>query len=572
MAKWDKYSVKSILNKIEKRELLLPVIQRELVWDEDKVISLFQTLCLGDSFGGIMTVRDVKSQERNPLFRVRTFIRDYVDGNDYGSADESFENGDLEYVIDGQQRLSAIYIGFLGSYNRKRLYFNLTGNCANDEFIFMFAENFAHLPDTLPDDCDGAVHPTVWISIRELFDKIKSCPDARRLSRSLLRTRTGLSTEEQERFEDNVSRMAGVISDDCVGVCEVALDVTRDEKDNRLRIVHLFQKLNQGGTVLSGIELMRSKLKALNADNEKFLTNVKDEYADIGLDQDGIIRYVFLLQDQVNKDIVDICDADSDFITQNEVRIYASLDALRKFLEHEGLADYVKTWRVSSVPMYLLAYYLYHQNVTVEELREYFEHDIRDENRLRISKWIHMTFLNRAFQRGRGWDPNKTGRRLVFELLSATKGGYFPLDEIIKLYHDRLHWFDPEPKDDETNLNQYERSYVLYSMYGKAMLSRKNDVDHIIAKHLLELKGYPPEKINTLSNYEPLFFRENRSKQDQELLDWLNEKYGDNEIEKARFSKLHYLPNDRSLWNSDRYEEFLANRRSLIIDKIKSLV
>ena len=56
MSNWKPYTVEDILEKIDNEEFVLPVVQRNLVWKEEKIELLFDTLLKGDSFGGIMTI------------------------------------------------------------------------------------------------------------------------------------------------------------------------------------------------------------------------------------------------------------------------------------------------------------------------------------------------------------------------------------------------------------------------------------------------------------------------------------------------------------------------------------
>lgn len=54
MANWDAKRISDVIELISKEEFVLPVVQRELVWTEEKIELLFDTLLKGDSFGGIM--------------------------------------------------------------------------------------------------------------------------------------------------------------------------------------------------------------------------------------------------------------------------------------------------------------------------------------------------------------------------------------------------------------------------------------------------------------------------------------------------------------------------------------
>ena len=62
MADWSSLSVRSIINKIIDADKVLPVIQRRLVWNEDKMEMLFDSLLKGNSFGSVICIEEEKTQ------------------------------------------------------------------------------------------------------------------------------------------------------------------------------------------------------------------------------------------------------------------------------------------------------------------------------------------------------------------------------------------------------------------------------------------------------------------------------------------------------------------------------
>ena len=56
MANWESFRVSDIVSAIDDEKYVLPVIQRELVWTEDKMELLFDSLLKGNSFGGIIVI------------------------------------------------------------------------------------------------------------------------------------------------------------------------------------------------------------------------------------------------------------------------------------------------------------------------------------------------------------------------------------------------------------------------------------------------------------------------------------------------------------------------------------
>ena len=336
MANWETKKIDEIVRNIKDEELVLPVIQRELVWSKDKIIALFQTLFMQNSFGGIMTARDPyrESNNRKPLFDYRKFENDYITGNNYFSDKKEFRGKDIVYVIDGQQRLSAFYIGLTGSYDGETLFFDLLGEYDNNEFRFAFSRKEKKLPSETFDTSDDKKRKTVWESVPSLFEQVRDGNDSFQIKERICGKYSQLDEDQRNTILKNITRFQSVISgQQCVGLCEVAVDRNNSVISNRLRIVRLFQRLNQGGTILSGIELMRSVLKAYDPSHQVFLLKVGKEYEDLDLNQDALMRFIFLLQDEPQKDIDEITEKDSVFIDAQQDRIFSCLDAMRNFLK-----------------------------------------------------------------------------------------------------------------------------------------------------------------------------------------------------------------------------------------------
>jgi uncharacterized protein with ParB-like and HNH nuclease domain len=70
MATWKTYRISDAVRDINEGKFVLPVIQRYLVWDEEKMELLFDTLLKGDSFGGIMVIEEEKGENLCSLLEV----------------------------------------------------------------------------------------------------------------------------------------------------------------------------------------------------------------------------------------------------------------------------------------------------------------------------------------------------------------------------------------------------------------------------------------------------------------------------------------------------------------------
>ena len=123
MATWKPYRISDIVIDIDEEKFVLPVIQRSLVWTEEKMELLYDTVLKGNSFGGIMVIDEDK--ESKPLFSYRPFTKD---GNFIESKEVKKLRQQQSFVIDGQQRLQSFYIGLKGSINGKLLKFLMAKN------------------------------------------------------------------------------------------------------------------------------------------------------------------------------------------------------------------------------------------------------------------------------------------------------------------------------------------------------------------------------------------------------------------------------------------------------------
>lgn len=171
MAQWKTYRISDVMMEIDEEKFVLPVIQRELVWNEEKMESLFDTVLKGDSFGGIIAIKEESGSI--PLFNYRPFTKD---GNFIPSQNVVELNQTQHFVIDGQQRLQSFYIGLKGSINGKSLYFDLFSDYLT-EFEFKFEKDKNTLPQTPRDNQERPISTHFWYSVKALFNRLKETND-----------------------------------------------------------------------------------------------------------------------------------------------------------------------------------------------------------------------------------------------------------------------------------------------------------------------------------------------------------------------------------------------------------
>ena len=114
-------TINEVIAKIHTKKYLLPSIQREFVWDTNQIIMLFDSLMRDYPINAFL-FWEVGKENLNE-FMFYEFLRDYHQMKNYHNEKADLKgNESIIAVLDGQQRLTSLYIGLKGSYAYKLSY------------------------------------------------------------------------------------------------------------------------------------------------------------------------------------------------------------------------------------------------------------------------------------------------------------------------------------------------------------------------------------------------------------------------------------------------------------------
>ena len=564
MANWKAFRVSDVVSEISEEKYVLPVIQRELVWTEEKMELLFDSLLKGNSFGGIIVIEEDK--DTKPLFASRIFSRD---GNQLPSQNIEQLSKTQYFVIDGQQRLQSFYIGLKGTFHGKTLFFDLFSDY-KDEFDFQFSQEESILPKATKED--RPIKECKWYNVKDLFSNLKETNDEDQVAEDIIYSYKIEDSLQKEVLTKNIKAFyKNILSNEAIGIAKVTVNKKLPELENRQKIVELFRRLNDGGTKLSALDLMASKLKGFDYRMEAFLREIEDEFTDIGLTPENLIKLIFLLQDNHAKEMISIEVSDSEFAINNKDRIKNTMKAVRAFLEYSKLIDFYKNANRSFIPLFFIAYHLFHKNIKDSEILEYwndFETSNIDFKPMRI--WLYKSLLNGVFRsKGAGWIPYKTGIKKLLSVVKNYKGKEFPCDELISVYVN--HPVAYQDVVSAETLNSFDIQFIFYLIYDRKRQIRVNDIDHIMPKAILESKGYNYSDINCVKNYQLLDYGTNRGEKNRKpFTEWVN---NPNYVkDKNLYLKTHLIPENENLWSEDDFLNFKDERAKLVVSKIKEFV
>ena len=334
MANWETKNLKDVVSKIDEGEYVLPVIQRKLVWTEDKMVLLFNSLFRKYSFGSIIAFEENKDSE--PLFSFRKFT---IDGNQQKSEEPTKLDKPHLLIIDGQQRLQTFYIGLCGSINGKELYFDLYSDFQIKEFDFQFSsKNKEKLYSTNSDRADRItnsnseykpIEERFWYKVKDLYNSMKQFNEEdSEVADEIINKFEIKNFNCREHIKRNVNSFKDrIFGDLSIGISKVS-GKSRDIKENRQWMVELFRRLNTSGEKLSTLDLFASKLKSYNFGIEKFFNEIlSDENKFVRFEEDEIIKLLMILQDVPFKDVTDMKEEHANFAVDNSGSIIQSVAA-----------------------------------------------------------------------------------------------------------------------------------------------------------------------------------------------------------------------------------------------------
>ena len=250
-------TVKEALENIDQKRYLLPAIQREVVWNVEQIERLFDSLLRDYPIGSFLFWHVERKNADN--FQFYEFMREYHErDNSHNRKANVSGRDDVTGILDGQQRLTSLYLGLKGSYAykelrkrrdnpnafpKRRLYLSLLALANNDEGDMIY--NFAFLTDEEKE----SQQDTFWFQVGDILDIKNQAGVNKFLIQNKLMNRPG---EQAEFANETLFKLWSVVHES--RVINYFL-----EKDQSLdKVLNIFIRVNSGGTILSYSDLLLS--------------------------------------------------------------------------------------------------------------------------------------------------------------------------------------------------------------------------------------------------------------------------------------------------------------------------
>ncbi len=543
--------VKSLNENEENGGFWLPNIQRPFVWREEQIEKLFDSVMRDYPISTLLAWRTKSNMKQ------RRFIKDYKKGINLYEQYEGNNNKAKYLVLDGQQRLQSFYIGLKGTYEKKKLCFNiLSGKPSMPEetmYKFKFLES------------DKIKAP--WFSVNELvMDNSTNKVIKKKCANEF---EDDLTIEQIDLIEDNIDKIRNnFVQQEKINI-QIIDSVDNPELYSEDDIVEIFIRYNSGGTVLGKSDLLFSLLTVSWEDANENISELlyKLNAQGFKFDRDFILKTCLsLLKKGAAYNVTKFREPTTkEEIQKKWDKIYDAICAVKDFLYDR---TYIRTDKALSSYLMLipLIYFRYH-------------YKDRFNNAIGMDTYILRSLLSGVF----GGSPDSMIDNLTKQI---DEDEDFVLNNIFG-----------EIRKSGRNLeiseelllqeNYYSKNiHLLFNLWYKdfnyfpSFQNNFPQVDHIFPQSLLksvkiinpntgkrDVLKYKWFDRDQIGNLMLLTKEENgpSGKSDIPPVEWFKDKSED-------YLDKHLIPKDKELWKLENYEKFIEERKKLILNKFADII
>lgn len=590
MAGYEHKAIKEILNQIDDETIILPAMQRSFVWPEEKIYNLFDSLMRKYPIGTFLFWEIKKETFDKYVFN--SFVKIYVEqqrgkfqrGNDAKEIHEKYKA-----VLDGQQRLTSLYIGTCG---KERLHVKgkkwdspdsfydaylcidvLFTPKIDEKYLFEFQRE-DDIEKIIADD--DKKH--YWVKVNTVYN-FKDFKDIMLFTRKLNPDEQNpiFTLQVINNIQDILAQLHEALSGDINYFPATDMDLSK--------VVDIFVRVNSGGEKLSSSDLMLSvaagelKDKDVHAYLQDAINEINDaqKNPDTGfnMDKETILTAGLMFTGAESMYL----SKSSNYTPERMKLIFEThwneiIEALKNTVSYIEYIGFIGR-KLSNSIILPIAYYFYKNKV-----KDSYKDSSKPAahcDRIFIRQWLLRSMLKDEFMEG-------TAATLLKyrELISKTKKNHFPLEEILEkeikkpltITEDQideimeLKYGDSKiiPLFEELMNRDPEPNTDVDHIWPKAILNKKSEISRIMNPTTEQITNFK-NGCNSILNLQLLRSKENREKSDTEYNKWLKTRFTD-ENALNNYLDTNLIPNNISYELKD-IEFFWNERKKLLSDRIR---
>ncbi|MFA7178756.1 MAG: DUF262 domain-containing protein [Dehalococcoidales bacterium] len=532
--------ISKLLEAIRDREIVVPEFQREYVWSLEQSKELLTSLFQEYPTGSIL----VWETNNPPEIKNNAVNRDRV--------------GWIKVLLDGQQRLTTLFLLIKGeippyykeddiTHDPRHLFFNLK----TAEFNYYQKQKMEENP--------------FWKSVISCFnDKF----DAFTLVESLQLEDSNEKLEVGSIVNKNLVRLRAILDIDYfVQSVPQGLDIDK--------AIDIFDRVNSMGTKLTDAELVLTHIAGRWPQARRVMKQKIEDYEKAGFffELDLLTRcFVVILTnsalyEKMTEEIYQKTTEDSYKEIWN--KLVKILDYIIPILKQSAYISGSRDINTNNVFVPLVAY--------LSKNGDFFDTKLKNQ-------FLYWMFLALIWSRYSG----QTDQRLEKDVYLAINSSQ-PVSDLIKEIEDLRGRIEVKPADLEGRGSGHPLHRMLYiiAKYNKAtdwanggsLQDTMGDYysvqsHHIFPQAFLYKNGYDSEnhldkkKVNEIANRAFITRDANFNISDKKPANYLEEVI----VKYPEALKQQMIPTERSLWEANKYNEFLTTRRKMITDSVNSFL
>ncbi|GAA7948173.1 DUF262 domain-containing protein [Helicobacter pylori] len=531
--------------------------------DEKKIEQLFDSILRGYPIGSFLfwklqkedIAKSDEQDEKKLNFQLYQFITNYDERKLHNEEIyiEQIMRDDLSIVLDGQQRLTSLYIGLKGTrtlkkkgarndnpnaYEEKRLYLNLKHqpNMDNPEDNYQF-EFYAKAP------ANDENH--FWFKVGDILE-----------------LESVWNYAEKHGIKGNALDLLGKLKD--AFHTKQLISFFEEKEKNLNKVLNIFIRVNSGGEKLSYSDLLMSILTAsFSSDIREKMNELVDALKDKGfqnVEQDQVLKTCLLLiGSNTTFELKNFNKNNIKKIEENWEKITESIYNVAKLLETFGYVKYLGSAYILSTLAY---FYFLKQKMDKndEEQALKFVRNAQIMGYFGGSTDAKLSIIAHSIKEARTFEA--FNHNLAKHQTNPLKITNDTIEGMV--FFDRPARVFPVLQILYPNLNYKTTTFHIDHIYPKSKFKKENEkLD----------KGFY-EYGNHLYNLQLLEGTENSAKKDKDPEVWLKEEYKNEQAQAQaieEYKKRNYIdPKLKLEW--ENIKEFRKKREEAIIERLKEVL
>lgn len=539
---------------IDAGKIVLPAMQRPFVWKEDRITKLIDSMLRGFPLGTALLWKTATMQ------RFRRFMKDVQPDAGITVDFDSGTSSERYLVLDGQQRLTSLFVGIAGTYDGKKLFLNVLSGVKGEkdpgdaywDCRFLTEKEATDLNTWPRPSSEKAANAERAVFVK--FQDLTRLPAARAGVIATQRAADlGLDSSQTHRMTTSYLQGATVLASKSALQIHL-IDEDAGEPMPIEEILEVFVRVNSGGLVLQKSDLLMSLLDLKwNDIQPELYRSVRDINAarPFNITRDDVLKSLLLAKGSetrfdrlvADRGRVESLAAELPSLLPGVEAAWKSLTVLLMDDCRITSERFFRGGHNSLLPFVL--YFVLNPTPTPAEKR-------------RLVVALYVTLMSGVF-------AGAEARMGAFSRKECVIGKPFPLEDLAKLV---------------------AREYGVNSL--EALLSRHLDLtlniahggitldnnpenlqrDHIFPRAALEKQGAPASQMNHYANFHFLRGKDNLNKSDTAPHEWFR-KPGDQPAYSEEDLKQRLLT--WKLLQPDMFTVMLEERKKLIHERALAL-